>query len=67
MNVEIDRATAKDHKARFEEVLELCEAYRGAIEGTGAKVVVPGEIRNPYKGLRAFLEPDSADFFGERW
>jgi WD40 repeat protein/DNA-binding SARP family transcriptional activator len=64
VDVAIARATAKDPKARFEDVLELCAAYRGAIEGTGAKVVVPGEIRNPYKGLRAFLEPDSADFFG---
>ena len=26
--------------------------------------VPAGEIRNPYKGLRAFLEADAADFFG---
>ncbi|HJS26274.1 MAG TPA: BTAD domain-containing putative transcriptional regulator, partial [Actinomycetota bacterium] len=60
----IARATAKDPQARFDDVLELCAAFRGAVEGTGAKVHVPGEVRNPYKGLRAFLEADSADFFG---
>jgi WD40 repeat protein/DNA-binding SARP family transcriptional activator len=60
----IARATAKDPQARFDDVLEFCAAYRGAVEGTGARVLIPGELRNPYKGLRAFLEADSADFFG---
>ncbi len=60
----IARATAKDPQARFADVLELCAAFRGAVEGTSARVLIPGELRNPYKGLRAFLEADSADFFG---
>ena len=60
----IARATAKDPQARFAAVLELCAAFRGAVEGTSARVLIPGELRNPYKGLRAFLEADSADFFG---
>ncbi|HET7928008.1 MAG TPA: BTAD domain-containing putative transcriptional regulator, partial [Actinomycetota bacterium] len=60
----IARATAKDPQARFGDVLEFCAAYRGAVEGSSARVLVPGELRNPYKGLRAFLEADSADFFG---
>jgi len=60
----IARATAKDPQARFDDVLEFCAAYRGAVEATGARVLIPGELRNPYKGLRAFLEADSADFFG---
>ncbi len=64
VDVAIARATAKDPQARFAHVLELCAAYRGAIEGSAARVLARGEIRNPYKGLRAFLEPDSADFFG---
>jgi serine/threonine protein kinase len=60
----IARATAKDPQARFDDVLEFCAAYRGAVEGSGARVLIPGELRNPYKGLRSFLEADSADFFG---
>ena len=39
-------------------------AFRSAVEGTGKRALPVGEIRNPYKGLRAFLEADSADFFG---
>ena len=60
----IGRATAKDPEARFPEVMELAAAFRAAAEGTGKRVVPAGEIRNPYKGLRAFLEADSTDFFG---
>jgi WD40 repeat protein len=60
----IARATAKDPQARFGDVLELCAAFRGATGGKDVQVVVRGELRNPYKGLRAFLEADSADFFG---
>ena len=60
----IARATAKEPQARFGDVLEFCAAYRGAIEGTSVRALVPGKMRNPYKGLRAFLEADSADFFG---
>jgi len=60
----IGRATAKDPEARFPDVLELAAAFRSAVEGTGRGSVTAAEMRNPYKGLRAFLEADSADFFG---
>ncbi len=45
--------------------LELCRRVpRGARGHAIARVLLAGEIRNPYKGLRAFLEADAADFFG---
>lgn len=59
----IARATAKDPQARFGDALELCAAFKSAI-GSKTPATVRGELRNPYKGLRAFLEADSADFFG---
>ena len=61
----IGRATAKDAKDRFSDALELAASVRAALQGDASSVTVPaGEIRNPYKGLRAFLEADAADFFG---
>jgi serine/threonine protein kinase/WD40 repeat protein len=61
----IGRATAKDAKDRFSDALELAAAVRAALQGDASSVTVPaGEIRNPYKGLRAFLEADAGDFFG---
>jgi WD40 repeat protein/serine/threonine protein kinase len=58
------RATAKDPGARFADALEFSRAFRGVIEGPGPSLVPFGEVRNPFKGLRAFLEADAADFFG---
>jgi WD40 repeat protein/serine/threonine protein kinase len=61
----IGRATAKDPKDRFSDALELAAAVHAALQGGVSSMTVPaGEIRNPYKGLRAFLEADAADFFG---
>ena len=60
----IARATEKDAKERFNDALELAAAFRAAIEGVATVPEPVGEIRNPYKGLRAFLEADTADFFG---
>ncbi len=61
----IGRATAKEPKDRLSDPLELAAAVRDALQGDASSVTVPaGEIRNPYKGLRAFLEADAADFFG---
>jgi serine/threonine protein kinase/WD40 repeat protein len=60
----IARATAKDAKERFSDALELAVAFHAAIEGTASVTEPVAEIRNPYKGLRAFLEADAADFFG---
>jgi DNA-binding SARP family transcriptional activator/ABC-type glycerol-3-phosphate transport system substrate-binding protein len=60
----IGHATAKDPKDRFTGVQEFAAAFRTALEGTRAVAIPIGEARNPYKGLRAFLEADAADFFG---
>jgi WD40 repeat protein len=58
------RATAKNRGSRFPDALELAAAFRAALEGGPVVRDRVGDIRNPYKGLRAFLEADAADFFG---
>jgi WD40 repeat protein/serine/threonine protein kinase/DNA-binding SARP family transcriptional activator len=60
----IARATAKDTTERFAGPLEFAGALRAAVEGAAAAQRPVTQIRNPYKGLRAFLEPDASDFFG---
>jgi WD40 repeat protein/DNA-binding SARP family transcriptional activator len=60
----IARATATEAEERFSDPLELAAAFRAAGEVTGRVAEPIGEIRNPYKGLRAFLEADAPDFFG---
>ncbi len=60
----IARATAKDTQARFSDPLDLAVAFRAAIDGSREVRESIGRIRNPYKGLRPFLEADAADFFG---
>jgi WD40 repeat protein/serine/threonine protein kinase len=60
----IAQATAKDPRNRFSDALELAAGVRTALKGTPLVVEPVGGIRNPYKGLRAFLEADAADFFG---
>jgi serine/threonine protein kinase/DNA-binding SARP family transcriptional activator/ABC-type glycerol-3-phosphate transport system substrate-binding protein len=60
----IGRATAKDPNDRFSDIEEIATALRAALEGTRVAPQPAGPIRNPYKGLRAFLEADALDFFG---
>lgn len=61
----IARATAKDASERFPDVFEAAAALRETLEGTRTvREPVVTEARNPYKGLRAFLEADAGDFFG---
>ena len=60
----IAKATAKVVEDRFADPLELALALRAVLEGTAAAHEPVLEIRNPYKGLRAFLEADAGDFFG---
>jgi WD40 repeat protein/DNA-binding SARP family transcriptional activator len=60
----IGRATAKDADDRYPDALEFAAAFRAAVQGAAIVAEPVGEIRNPYKGLRAFLEADAADFFG---
>jgi DNA-binding SARP family transcriptional activator/ABC-type glycerol-3-phosphate transport system substrate-binding protein len=62
----IAQATAKDPGDRFPDIGGFAAALRAAVAGveTAPAHVLVGEVRNPYKGLRAFLEADATDFFG---
>ena len=59
----LQRATAKDPAERYPDAVALASAFRAALRAHPAPVVAV-EARNPYKGLRPFLEADAADFFG---
>jgi serine/threonine protein kinase len=66
VNEVLSRACADDPGSRYADALTFAEALRAA---TGSVVDEPPEtasieIANPYKGLRSFEEPDTADFFG---
>jgi serine/threonine protein kinase len=60
----IRRATAKDTGDRFPDITMVATELRAALEGTRVVEKAAGPTRNPYKGLRAFLEADAVDFFG---
>jgi len=68
----IQKATAKRPADRFDDALEMAEAFRRAWQGTGytespavpATILAAVDIYNPYKGLQAFQETDVDDFFG---
>jgi DNA-binding SARP family transcriptional activator/ABC-type glycerol-3-phosphate transport system substrate-binding protein len=60
----IARATAQRPDERFADAPEVAAAFRTAVERRASVAAPIGRIRNPYKGLRAFLEADAADFFG---
>ncbi|MFW5691977.1 MAG: protein kinase domain-containing protein [Chloroflexota bacterium] len=80
VNAILQRTTAKDPKDRFENAIELAREFRHAIKrdgsfgdaiaiGTGfiertTGSIVPPAPENPYKGLRAFQQADTDDFFG---
>jgi WD40 repeat protein/serine/threonine protein kinase len=59
-------ATAKIPGDRFPDAQAMASALRAAlVPADGRRPETPStEVRNPYKGLRPFLEPDAADFFG---
>ena len=42
----------------------FAEAARSSLEPEAPTAVEPRDVRNPYKGLRAFTSADSRDFFG---
>ncbi len=68
MSAVIARATAPDPRERFASVDEYLRELRRAagadvLPGSGVVETV-AEIRNPYKGLRAFVEGDAVDFHG---
>jgi WD40 repeat protein/DNA-binding SARP family transcriptional activator len=63
----IATATAKDPRHRFRDALSLAEAFRKSLptaDVTAAVAAPPLEARNPYKGLRPFVEADAHDFYG---
>ena len=60
----IRRATAKDDGERYPNITMVATELRAALEGTRVVEEAAGPTRNPYKGLRAFLEADAVDFFG---
>jgi WD40 repeat protein/DNA-binding SARP family transcriptional activator/tRNA A-37 threonylcarbamoyl transferase component Bud32 len=62
----VRRATAKDPGERFPDALAFSAALHGLLRtAPGRAAPKPSvELRNPYKGLRPFLEADAADFFG---
>jgi WD40 repeat protein/DNA-binding SARP family transcriptional activator len=66
--VEIDdvlaKATASHPEQRFHDVDEFLELLRAAAGRAQAEPTA--ELRNPYKGLRAFGEADAPDFFGRQ-
>ena len=59
IGVLVDRANASTAPAA---ATAFAEAARGALEPASTEPAT--EARNPYKGLRAFVEADAADFFG---
>lgn len=65
----VAKAVAVDPNDRYRKVEDFLRELRRSVgvDVVAASEVVepaPEEIRNPYKGLRAFGEDDAADFFG---
>ncbi len=61
----IARACSPDPQARHASIEDFLAAVREARESeAGEAEVTDLAVRNPYKGLRAFQEPDAADFHG---
>lgn len=70
INEVLQRATALNPKERFPDALSLARAFQEA-SGTAGRVMTTmirsadaDSIPNPFKGLRAFQETDSENFFG---
>jgi WD40 repeat protein len=61
----IQRATAKNPSDRYATASALAGDLRRALQLEAGFAELPlAELYNPYKGLRAFQESDSDDFFG---
>lgn len=60
------RGTHLDPTQRYSRIAEFLRDLRQAFgaEGGAQSDDPPVEVRNPFKGLRAFKETDAADFFG---
>jgi len=72
LNAILQQATAKDPAQRYADVRQIAGDMRQAIQANAGlalevldwQAIDPAQVVNPYKGLRAFQEADSADFFG---
>ena len=78
LNYPLQQATLKDPQARYESVLDFARDFQTVVANIGAshtttipfpstwtsEATGPIEVRNPYKGLKAFQESDADDFFG---
>ena len=65
LDVVIRQAAARDPADRFDDAMAFARALREALQSEEVSVAPPViDIRNPYKGLRPFQEPDAPDFFG---
>ena len=60
----IAKATAKAPAERYPDAQVIAPAFRAALVPAAPPAAMPSTVRNPYKGLRPFLESDAADFFG---
>ncbi|HXJ65359.1 MAG TPA: BTAD domain-containing putative transcriptional regulator, partial [Actinomycetota bacterium] len=60
----IARATAKAPGDRYPDPQAIATALREALRRGPRRAPSGVEVRNPFKGLRPFLESDAADFFG---
>ncbi len=58
------RAMERAPEERYASIDAFLEAVANALGSTAQSVAVRLEMRNPYKGLRAFGEADAPDFFG---
>ena len=68
VNYVLEKATRKEPENRYENARLFARDFRQAIEGQplqgNTTEFIRLQINNPYKGLRAFEEADSSDFFG---
>jgi WD40 repeat protein/DNA-binding SARP family transcriptional activator len=61
----VRRATLDDPAERYPDAAALLSALASTVRVAPRAVALPaGPVRNPYKGLRPFLEPDAPDFRG---
>ncbi|MEE9417405.1 MAG: protein kinase, partial [Acidimicrobiales bacterium] len=65
----VAKATAKDPNDRFANIEDFLKALGQPLaqsEASANRTVISGPLNNPYKGLQAFEEADSAEFFGRK-
>ncbi len=78
LNYPLQQATLKDPLARYENAIQFAQDFQIAVanlnpertepipfsSGEVAEVTGAIDVRNPYKGLKAFHESDADDFYG---